>query len=359
MPKPQKIDLSAGLEPSQQPIDLSAGLDVLPPGRSVTPTTGASIGAAKPEGWLDQLHDDLLHGGGRTIVGRALGHIEGNGSNGYQGLESGVSPAAAQYMGSLPLGVVKMAKGAVDAMQGHPLRSIKDTVGGELQAATLPLSMMAGPETEAGMAAIPSKKYASSLFDEVMNGAPKIADSEAPALYRRLGGSLKTIIPTWRDRFAEVFPQTVDSGAAALPVKLTRSMQPLEEAQRLSDAGHGSIGAVDSLYKRINTVNPLDYSEARDRASALSSITGEDKMHATPSLRAQAKRLSRFFNQDIGDTADAAGKGPQYRQAMSEYARASRMADTGNRLLKYGGATGAAYLGARELPRLLGTIFGK
>lgn len=325
----------------------------------VTPTTGASIGAGAPEPWLDQLDDDLRMGGGRTFIGRTLGRMEGNGDKGYQGLESGVSPAVAQYMGSLPLGAVKMAKGAVDAVQGHPWQSVKDTVGGELQAATIPMSMMAGPETEAGMAAIPSKKYASALFDEVMNGAPKIADSEGPALYRRLGGSLKTIIPTWRSRFAEVFPETVDKGAAGLPVKMSRSMAPLEEAQRLSDAGHGSIGAVDSLYKRVNTVNPLDYSEARDRASALSNITGEDKMRATPSLRRQAKLLSRYLNQDIGDTAEAAGKGPQYRQAMSEYARAARMADAKNRSLKYGGAAGAAYLGGRELPRLIHAISGK
>src|SRR6185437_6269287 len=84
----------------------------------VTPTAGASIGAGAPEPWLDQLDDDLRMGGGRTLIGRTLGRMEGRGDKGFNGLESGVSPAAAQYMGSLPLGAVKMAKGAVDAVHG-------------------------------------------------------------------------------------------------------------------------------------------------------------------------------------------------------------------------------------------------
>lgn len=154
-----------------------------------------------------------------------------------------------------------------------------------------------------------------------------------------------------RARAGRVF-QSVAQAAAGQPVNMTRSMPILERAQQLSDAGHGTIGPIDSLYKRVNTVNPLDYSEARDRASALSSLTGNDKMSATNSLKSQARQLSHAFNEDVGDTASSVGRGEDYQRAMKEYARASALRDTAKGVMKWAiPATGAA--GGYELYRAL------
>lgn len=153
------------------------------------------------------------------------------------------------------------------------------------------------------------------------------------------GGSLLGKIPT-KAKAGRLFDEVADA-ANGQPVKLTRSTPILERAMQLSERGHGTITPLDRLYSRINTINPLAYEEARDRASALSRLTGEDQMRASPALKAHAKELSHAFNQDIGDTAEAVGKRPQYEKAMKQYARASRNREIAGKLGKVAVKTAA------------------
>lgn len=108
-------------------------------------------------------------------------------------------------------------------------------------------------------------------------------------------------------------------------VDLNRSLPFLEKAQRLSEEGHGTITPLDNMYRRINTVNPLEYDEARSRYSALGNLTGEDRMRATPTLQRAVKQFHHALGEDIGDTAEKAGAGKEYRQGMKTYRRASQM----------------------------------
>ena len=142
--------------------------------------------------------------------------------------------------------------------------------------------------------------------------------------------------------------QSVMNEAGDKPVKLTRALEPLERAQQLSARGGGTVSAADNLYKRINTVNPLDYREARDWASNLSRISAQDKMSASPSLRAEVGKLSKAFNQDIGDTAESVGRGADYNKAMRNYHLASTVGDVASKAKKYAvpAALGAAGAGA-------------
>lgn len=170
---------------------------------------------------------------------------------------------------------------------------------------------------------------------------------------------LGEMVPT-RAKAGKLFDE-VQTAAAGQPVNLTRSLPLIERAQQLSARGHGTIAPIDSLYNRINTVNPLDYVEARDRASALGNLTASDKMNATKSLQSQAKRLSHAFGQDIGDTADAVGKGDQYRKAMDTYRRAAQYRDVAGKVGKYvalpAGAAVAGTVGAHELMPILKSLF--
>ena len=142
--------------------------------------------------------------------------------------------------------------------------------------------------------------------------------------------------------------QSVMNEAGDKPVQLTRAMEPLERAQQLSARGHGTVSALDNLYKRINTINPLDYREARDWASSLSRLSAQDKMSASPSLRAQVGQLSHAFNEDVGDTAESVGRGPEYRRGMRDYRIASTVGDIAEKGKKYAvpAALGAAGAGA-------------
>jgi hypothetical protein len=147
------------------------------------------------------------------------------------------------------------------------------------------------------------------------------------------GGGILAKIPT-RAKAGGMF-ENVMSKAATEPVDLTRSLPILERAQQLSARGHGSIGALDNLYKRINTVNPLDYREARDWASSLSRLNANDKMSASPSLQGEVGKLSHAFNEDVGGAAHRAGVGEDYEQAMRDYHRASQIRDTAKGIAKW------------------------
>src|SRR5258708_37570889 len=75
-------------------------------------TSGATLSAAQAPSWGSDLENDLREGGGRTVVGRFLGRMQGRGEQGYSGLESGVNPAVANYVGSPELGAAHMISGA-------------------------------------------------------------------------------------------------------------------------------------------------------------------------------------------------------------------------------------------------------
>ena len=107
-----------------------------------------------------------------------------------------------------------------------------------------------------------------------------------------------------------------------------------------------NVTPLDSLYQRINTVNPVDFEEARGRYTPLTRLTASDTMRATPQLQAASKRVAGAMRADIGDTAEQVGMRPQYEKGMSMYARASRNAEMAKKALKYGGRAAAGAAGA-------------
>lgn len=261
------------------------GYTVDAPGAPVVPP-GNTISAAPAPSWGTQATQDLQEGGNRTIVGRTLGFMQGNGVKGYTGLESGVSPGAADYVGSPFLGAARTVAGAQEIPQ-HPLRGLWDTAKGVLQTATLPAMFMGGPVADAGMQAIPSRAAASKLFESVMQDA------------------------------------------ADVPVNLTQSMSPLERTQQLASRGASPVRAADQLFQRAQTVNPITYREARDFSSNLSRQSVAEKMATNPTMQRAVGDLSQAFKSDIGTAADTVGRGQDYRSAMQEYARAMSVRDAG------------------------------
>lgn len=119
----------------------------------------------------------------------------------------------------------------------------------------------------------------------------------------------------------------VSTAAKGMPVKMSRTLPELEEAQRLSLWKHGNIPALDDLYNRINTVNPIDFEEARGRYSPISKLTTNDKMATTKALQSAAKRTAHAMRDDIGDTAEQVGMRDQYERGMDMYHGASRIED--------------------------------
>lgn len=271
--------------------------------------------------FLDDMETDLRHGGTRTFLGRALGKAQGRGDKGYTGLESGVSKGAADFVGSVPLGAVKMAQGIAETSD-HPVKGPLKTLGGALQVATLPSAFIGGPVADAAIEAIPSRAAAAEMFKDVMADA-----SNVPVNLSRSGNELLRM------------KELGDSGGT-LPKAITRLLErytkPIKGAVKGEKEG----------------ARPLTYSEARDFYSNISALSSNEKMSMNPIMKRQIGAVASALKDDIGDAAAQAGQAAKYYGAMKQYAQASRLlraaSTIGNWALKAAGA-GAGIEGAKLL----------
>jgi hypothetical protein len=325
-------------------IDPNTGERVAANGNApqIDPATGERISAtppaqpaptgelrAAPTGivpWFNDLENDLRHGGGRTVVGRTLGHLQGQGDKGYTGLEAGASPGQADFMGSVPLGATNAAKGAAElGWSGQPGQGLKDIVSGTAQAATVPSAFMGGPIAEGADAMIPSRLRAGQVLGDIGNAAkdvPVIPRATMPAV----------------GRWSEL---TEAGGKTAKPItklsnRLTDYLTPATKEPQ----------------------EPMLFPEARDRYSNITDLTRQPKLQTLmgrglkPTMLRQAGNVRTGLNSDLTDAASTIGRGEDYTNAMTEYAQAAKLA----KALKLGGLA----IGAEGLRRLglLGKIAG-
>ena len=285
-----------------------------------TPVVEGSLSANKqPEGWFQQAQEDLQQGGSRTILGRTLGHLQGQGDKGYTGLQSGTSKGAAEIVGSPATGALHIAEGYAT---NKPLKVAQGTA----EASTLPGMMAVPGGAEGAVEALPSAKHAGHVLNEI------------------------------------------EMTAAKVPVNLAKSQQELQRLKELSATGHGNIPAINKLIKRTTTTlsdikqgkpmsidRPLTYEEARDFYKAITRLTVKDSKAITPAMKRQLGAVASALKQDIGDAAGQVGESARYYASMKEYARAKRLASVAGAMTrtlgKYGvkavlGAAGAGAAGA-------------
>ena len=149
------------------------------------------------------------------------------------------------------------------------------------------------------------------------------------------GAPLLAKIPT-RAKAGAMF-QNVMAKAGDQPVWMQNSGAELNRALELADRGGTKPTTVSKLARRVGNVNnaPMNYGEARDFATNLSDLSADEKMALKPVMRRQVGKLSRAFNQDVGDAASRAGVGDQYTQAMRDYARASQLRNAATTAAKW------------------------
>ncbi len=125
--------------------------------------------------WMDNVSADLKDGGDRTGIGTVMQKL------GAHGLNSGNSAAVGDFMGSLPLGLLKAAKGSTELNDvggiiggetGNTWKGVKDLVSGGLQAAQMP-SMLVAPEASEGVA-----NRVGNAATAVMGSIPKATESK-------------------------------------------------------------------------------------------------------------------------------------------------------------------------------------
>lgn len=268
---------------------------------SIDPNTGERLAvpratmSAAPTGavpWLEDAESDLRRGGSRTAVGRTLGFMQGRGDKGYTGLQSESSPEAADFMGSVPLGLTKMAKGGAEVGTGKPWQGTKDIVGGGMQAATIPSSFMGGPAADAAITSIPSRMHAGAMINDITEAAGHI------------------------------------------PVDLKNTMSPLLRGVELGERGGTPSKPVSDLWTRANEIAAPTFREARDYYTNISQKSADEANALKPNMKAQIGAIRKAFHGDLTDAAGMVGRGEDYAKAIREYAQAAKAARIANNIGK-------------------------
>lgn len=316
MPQPPKQQAAPDFIPAETP-DFIPAEEPQPAPQLPRAEMGPAPTGVLP--WIQDAENDLRHGGGRTILGRVMGHLQGNGDKGYSGLESGVSPGQADAMGSVPLGVAKLAKGIAEVPQ-HPVKGAIDAGSGALQAASLPMAFMGGPIAEAGIEAVPSRAYAAHVLQDVSQAAKDVPVNPQNA---------------WPEieRFQEL---TKRGGATSKP--LTQISTRLQNMVRMPDKG------------------ALNFPEARDFYTNISGQSAEDVTRLNPVMRRQMGSVRAGLHQDLTNAADQVGRGEDYAKAVNEYSQAMKLRKAMINTAKWGvgpavGAGVASELARKLIPR--------
>jgi hypothetical protein len=303
-------------------IDPLTGERVGPAPKAAAPS--ATMTTVPPESWLHQAEEDLTQGGNRTVLGRIGGTMQGRGDKGFSGIDSGVSKGTANLMGSPELGLLHAGE-AAQTIPDHPVKGVLGTIGGALEAAKLPGMVMAGPEAEMGLGAIPLKSHAVSLFNDIEQAAKNVPvqmSKTAPAL--------------------EDFGQTVATGGrnAGVMTKLTRRIDPPAPRMNMLQSMQSDLsGAAPSA-----PPDPINFPEARDFYTNISRQTAKPGLLrrafeplSMPSFRMNAGNVREALGSDLTDAAGTIGRGEDYTNAMREYRQAAQL----NKALKVGGTIAA------------------
>lgn len=272
------------------------------------PQMSAQPPSTHPVGdWLHNLDTDVTEGGNRTLPGRVLGHMQGRGDEGYSGMNSGGQASTAQFMGSPILGPIHTAQGVAETPD-HPIMGPIHAAEGVMQTAAIPSAMMGGEAAEAGINAIPSRKYAGQLLDSVMEDAQHV------------------------------------------PVNLDRTKVPLLRAIEIGERGGTPAKPVSDLWSRANDIAAPTFREARDYYTNLSQKSADEVNSLKPVMKRAIGGARDAFHQDLTDAAGTVGRGEDYIKGINEYAKASKMVDALKTAGKYaipallgGGAAGGAY----------------
>lgn len=343
---PQKAQAAPDFIPAETP-------DFIPDQSVHQPNFGASTETPAPQDtisprpagivpWFEDLEADLRSGGGRTFVGRGLGWMQGRGEKGYGGLEAGVSPAAADLMGSPELGAARALRGGAEMWTGHPLTGLGHGLQGVTQMATIPSAFVA-PEAGAAGEDIPS------LFGIPTRGHAARALEDITAQAKNVPVDLKNTYPAI-DEFRE-FTRTGGRNPARNPVtKLAARTNPLTERQLIDTALRGPVNFPEARKFYTNV------SQASARPGFLRRAIEAPGM---PQTRQAIGNVREALNTDLTNAAGTIGRGQDYQDALREYARAMQIRDT---LRKAGIAAApavAGYVGRDKIYNFLSSALGR
>jgi len=285
------------------------------PSATISATPGSMPGdpmAAKLKLWSQNVQSDLMHGTDLTGIGHVLKAM------GAHGLQSGETEATAKFMGSLPLGLLRMTQGGSElGLPGQRWQGTKDTVGGALDASTIPGAFMA-PE-------------GGELIGQGTDAA--LTQAERAAKGARDLVSVKSVQPKVQGAITTAIRQTAQEHGVPLP----EGASVRDIAQTLSD---GVRAKAHGLYQQLDAALGGTRFQTFDEQLGNIQRAIRDSLGIDPEKDAAlAKRLQDVTNArnaamdavrktgaDPADLIGQANKLHQTSQALQEVSKAIRAA---------------------------------
>lgn len=191
----------------------------------------------------------------------------------------------------------------------------------------------------------------------------------------KLGEVAALGIPSGRAA-VEAIPSTTRAGAKFAEVAAAANKLPVD----LSEPGNVALRIAD-LAQRGGGTNfgpppvrqflqwatnpnkpPMNYEVAKDFASNISRLSSKDLASIPPVIQREIANLRVALNKAVGEAAAQAGKGQEYADAMTEYAKAMRLRenidaawDGAKRAAPYLTAGGATYWLGSKIASLFGS----
>jgi hypothetical protein len=122
----------------------------------------------------------------------------------------------------------------------------------------------------------------------------------------------------------------VSDVAGSNPVSAEGAGQAALSAQDLQNVGRTMPRVMQKFLQRVTApdAEPLSYDEARRFYSAAGELSANEQASYTPAMKRALNQFKAQLGQAIQQTADNAGVGTEYGQAMTDYAKAARLHDT-------------------------------
>jgi hypothetical protein len=256
--------------------------------------TGTAIGR-----WAEQVQNDIKYGTDFTGIGKVLNKL------GAHGVDVGNPEGVGDFMASIPLGILKAVQGQAQmagaTTPGQAVQGVKNLVGGELKAGTMPSMVVGGPE---GEAALDAGSAAASKGAEIASDAAKAGTKTVGKVARK------------------VYPAKIE---LPNPAEARQSTQPIYDAlhQQVRDvvakaAQNAGVAVKDTdsiqdvastAAKALKAKASNLYSQIDDALTSMSD-TGEDMEGRYQAIDENISKLKKKVGDLIGE--------PEKQQAMQE-----------------------------------------
>jgi hypothetical protein len=301
--QPVTVSVPSTSESQSQPQQETSAQTFVPTD-TISAVPDATV-ADKLKNWAMSVSSDLKHGTTTTTLGTLLHKL------GAPGLEKGVSPGVAEFMGSLPLGLLQATKGGAELTQsGQRWQGTKDMVGGLLDAATIPGSFVSPEAGElAGRGVDLAATQAAKAAKAVSAKASKAFDVKS--IQAPLQQGVRTVLDT----------VAKDAGVTPSPSASIRDV-----AGQVADA---VLARSKSAYQTLDAATGGRFQRFEDALRNLNQRLREVAGLDDENEEALLKRKSEIeqSQQDVFDQAKAAGVDPElvdtaradWKQAQSLY----------------------------------------